>query len=235
MKLSATELQGIVELLGRLCLELSDVEQRYALLVGRGDPRPRIEYFQDAVRAFISGGIPPERLTIERLAYDVSALRYLQSKPLATLRPHGAGAGDGTQLVRRDATPAPSAPDRSTRQRLSDLYQQYGVLFAALLKPVADRDFLDRQEDLNAQVEEYAEMIQSHPEQTAALKANIATADQELHTIDKAHGDYSMAQLGLYEVGKDVVKELAARGFNLAGKFVQEAMTQTANQGRGRS
>ena len=43
-------------------------------------------------------------------------------------------------------------PDRVTKERLSDLYQHYAVLFAALLKPMADRDHKDRVSDLNHEV-----------------------------------------------------------------------------------
>ena len=42
---------------------------------------------------------------------------------------------------------------------------------------------------------------------SALLGAARAKADKELKIIDKAHGDYAMAQLGLYENGKDIDKE----------------------------
>jgi len=37
----------------------------------------------------------------------------------------------------------------------------------------------------------------------------------------------------MYEQGKEVVQELMRHGMNLAGKFLEEAMTKGAGQGRG--
>jgi len=262
MKLSATELQSLVDLLTKLAGEIGAIEVVHNLRFGGSDVRPRIEYFHDAVRAFTSGS-HPERLTVERLSYDVAALRYLQEKPLASL--NMPGSQSPSAAVAKSNALARKAPDRTVKDQLSELYQQYGVLFTALLRPVADRDFLDRQENLNEIVEQCAALanslhsldqaatlayhlddpefrqqvlsaLQQKKNQKAAslLGTKSNAADAELKTIDKAHADYSMAQLGMYEAAKDTVKHLASQGFALAGRFVQDAMAQAARAGRGR-
>ncbi len=66
------------------------------------------------------------------------------------------------------------------------------------------------------------------------LKQAEAKLNQEKHTIDKAHLSYVTGQLAVYEDGRDTVKRLAAQGLNLAGKFVENAMSQAAGKGRGR-
>jgi hypothetical protein len=45
---------------------------------------------------------------------------------------------------------------------------------------------------------------------------------------------YASAQRGLFEDGKDIIKKLAAKGMNLAGRFVEEAMAAARGSDRGR-
>lgn len=70
------------------------------------------------------------------------------------------------------------------------------------------------------------------------LLANLKGAEQKLNAqgqaIDKAHLSYVTGQLAIYEESKDIVKRLAAQGMNLAGKFVENAMQQSAGKGRDR-
>lgn len=222
MKLSAQEKQGIIDVLTRIYEEIRGLELTHNLLFGGGDFRPRIDYFHDAVRAFSAGRpedyAPGGRLCIEMLAYDVSALRYLASHPLSPVSRAGQPGAAGGELI----DPKPGAlssgkPPRETKDKLSELYQHYGVLFAALLKPQADRDFKERTDRLNEMVEQaYAQ----------GQQAAAQSADREIKAVDKAHLEYSSAQLGLYEEGKDIVKQLAAKGLNLAGRFVQNSMDQ---------
>ena len=63
------------------------------------------------------------------------------------------------------------------------------------------------------------------------LDAKLGAAGQ---AIDKAHLSYVTSQLAVYEESKDIVKRLAAQGMNLAGKFVENAMQQSAGKGRDR-
>lgn len=262
---------GIIDILARLYSEIREIEASQGLLFGGGDFRPRIDYFHDAVRALASGA-PRERLTVEKLAYDVEAMRYLQSMPLASLNTQPANPkSGGRKLALREMLPVrqPPKPDRQVKQRLSELYQQYGVLFSSLFKPLADNDFHARTEELNGAMEElYAVMgvverasggkqalIESAAhiedptlraqviallksgrtqEALALMKTAKQKTDADIKKLDNAHSQYAMAQLGLYEDGKEVVKKLAASGMNLAGRFVESAMAAAARDSRGR-
>jgi len=278
MKPSGQEQDSIVAMLTRIYMELSDIEQEHRLFVGEGDFRPRIEYFHDAVRAFSSqeqgardaGG----RLSVEFLAYDVSCLRYIQSLPAAPFKADGQTHATGSDLINtgkgHDLAAAPKRIDRATRERISELYQHYGVLFAALLKPYADADYVERIDDLNQDVQEMNSII----DQIAALadgKGNLQTAvavagqaeDPNLHKllmaflqekryknsedtqklngaikgeinkknkrikdIEQAHMNYALAQLGIYEGAKDMLKDMAQKGVNLVGKFVEASVAE---------
>jgi len=56
---------------------------------------------------------------------------------------------------------------------------------------------------------------------------------KEKKDLDAAHMNYRTGQLAIYEDTKDLVKQLAAQGLNLAGKFVDSAM-QAAGKGQGK-
>jgi hypothetical protein len=58
--------------------------------------------------------------------------------------------------------------------------------------------------------------------------------NKEKKDLDQAHMNYRTGQLAVYEDSKDIVKQLAAQGLNLAGKFVENAMSKGVGQGRGR-
>ena len=55
---------------------------------------------------------------------------------------------------------------------------------------------------------------------------------KEKKDLDAAHMNYRTGQFAVYEDTKDLVKQLAGQGLNLAGKFVDNAM-KAAGQGRG--
>ncbi len=56
---------------------------------------------------------------------------------------------------------------------------------------------------------------------------------QEKDRVAKAHLSYATGQLAVYEESRDVVKQMAGQGLNLAGKFLEQA-TRNAGMGRGR-
>lgn len=56
---------------------------------------------------------------------------------------------------------------------------------------------------------------------------------KEKKAVEQAHTHYTMAQLAIYEASRDMVKQMAAKGLNLAGKFLENA-TRAAGQSRGR-
>jgi hypothetical protein len=166
MKLSSSDQQSIVSLLTRFCHEIAPVENTHGLKVGGGDFRPRIEYFHDAVRAFSSGDASARndggRLSVEALAYDVVTLRQLQSKPLTQIHPHAHGLSPQTDLMQvapGSIAPTSAKPDRAVREQLGELYQNYAVLFSALLRPIAEQDYQERTDELNEEVEEVDQLI----------------------------------------------------------------------------
>jgi hypothetical protein len=157
------------------------------------------------------------------------------------------------------------------RERICELYQHYSVLFAALLKPIADRDYLDRVDDLDQDVKDLHGLIAQleavvggkgslekvmaaiqHLEEEGLrhellqfmqaqkykkkdnvqrlatfLKEHVARKDKEIAGIDAAHMNYALAQLGIFEGSRDMLKKMAAGGMNLVGKFVENAMAES--------
>ncbi len=279
MKLSASEQESLVKLLTRIYLDIRDIEEEFQLLVGGEDFRPRIEYFHDAVRTFSAqnpkGGVS-ERLAVERLAYDLSCLRYLQSMPLASFRPHAPMLSPQTDMVVVESglLVKRKRPDRGIREHLSELYRHYAVLFAGLLKPFADNDYKERTEDMNQDVQDLHVLMQ-RIEQLAAgkgsleqmiaainhlennelrqamlafiqqqkhkqrdnlkkmlkfLKQHSAARDKQIAAIEKAHMEYALSQLAIFEESRDMLKKMAAQGMNLVGKFVESAMAETKRE-----
>lgn len=188
MKTSPAEQEAIVKMLTRIYIDIRDIEEEFQLLVGDHDFRPRIEYFHDAIRAFtaqdpkhpVTGG----RLSVELLAYDLSCLRYLESMPLASFKPHGAMLSPQTAMaaVKPGLVAKKAKPDSTVRGRISELYRHYAVLFAALLKPFADRDYRDRTEEMNEQVEALHALMQQMEAlgQGKGSQAQAATTIQHL-------------------------------------------------------
>ncbi len=166
MKLSPEEQESIIGLLTRIYTDICEIEQQYQLFIGEGDFRPRIEHFHDAIRAYSSQ--KPEhfedggRLGIELLNYDLSCLRYILSMPLSPFTPNGEMLSPSADMVALDhkLVAQKTRPDRKTKERLVELYQNYSVLFAALLKPQADDDYHERTDDLNNDVKNINTIIE---------------------------------------------------------------------------
>lgn len=270
MKLSPVEQEQLIALLGKIYVDIAALETPHGLTVGGGDFRPRIDYFHDAVRALAAGDFV--RLTVELLTYDVSSLRYLAAMPLSSFHPHeGIRSPSKDIIVTSPGALAARAsrPDRATKERLSDLYQYYAILFAALLKPAADADCQDRAEYLQQDAQQLHAIIEAleasseralqdsiehlddnglrselqaaiasgkHRRSSEAkklvsrLKAEIKRKQQMSDRIEQAHLDYGLAQLGVYETGRDVVKKMAESGMNLVGRFVESAISQTRRE-----
>ena len=66
-----------------------------------------------------------------------------------------------------------------------------------------------------------------------ALNNAMRYIDGQQQKLETAHISWLSGQLAMYEQGKEVVQELMRHGMNLAGKFLEEAMTKGAGQGRG--
>jgi len=217
---------AIVQLLTRIYIDIRDIEQEFGLMVGDNDFRPRIEYFHDAVRAFSAQDTAERkeggRLTVEMLAYDVSCLRYLCSMPLSPFKPYGETMSPRTEMVavKQGLAVKPKRPDRTTKERLSDLYQHYAVLFAALLKPMADRDHKDRVADLNHDVTAIKDIIhrldainhgKGSANQLAAAAQNLE--EEELHQLVA-----TFIQQQKYKQKEDVKKLMQFLKTHAAGK-----------------
>lgn len=275
MKFSPSQQQSIVDLLTRLYFDICAIETPHNLLVGGGDFRPRIEYFHDAVRAFTADNFAI--LTVERLAYDLKCLHYLQSMPLSAFTPHGGALSPRTDLVAKapnSLAVKPGRPDRATKEKLAEYYQHYAILFSALLKTAADADLRERTdasfqdagtlaalaqhfealaagkgslqaiantihhlEDDALRQELRAFLEQGKHKKTpevkkllASIKTKSKQKDKSARAVESAHMDYCVAQLGIYEEGKDAVKKMAAAGMNLVGQFVESAIQETRRE-----
>lgn len=57
---------------------------------------------------------------------------------------------------------------------------------------------------------------------------------EEKKRLDASHLSYATGQLAVYEEAKETIKRLQTQGLNLAGKFVENAMAQSAGKGKGR-
>lgn len=174
MKQTESQQQSIVNILLRYWGEITAIEEPLGLKVGKGDIRPRIDYFHDAVRAFTSGA-PQDRLTVEKLSYDVKCLRYIASVPMASIT-HDENLSASSQLITTGPmlVEQPKKLSRDTRARLKELYDQYGVLFSSLFREAAEEDYLDRTEELNHEVEQVNQLI-------AAITRGAST--QEITTL----------------------------------------------------
>lgn len=280
MKLSPAEQENIIALLTRIYTDILAIEEEFQLLAGESDFRPRIEHFHDAIRAFSSKTAgkrnTDDRLAVEWLAFDLSALRYIVSMPLSPFKPHGQIMSHSTDLVSLDQglTVKRKRPDRAVRERLSELYQHYAVLFAALLKPDADSDYRERIEEMNQDVQDLHtlnthldalakgkdqirqvmaainhmeeddlrhELLNFMQRQHYKKKSNLKKLmeflqqhaqkkDKEIASIESAHLNYVMAQLGIFEGSKDMLKKLAAQGMNLVGKFVENSIAESRRE-----
>jgi len=193
MKANKAEQQGLITLLNRIYSEIRDVEQDWDIRVDEKDYRPRIEYFHDAIRALTSGMDAERtgRLSVEFLAYDITMLRHIQANPLA--RSKGAkptGSPSTSLMVRPSAINSKGKPDESIKQRLTDGYKSYAVLFAALLSDSADRNYQNRLNECNNAFENLAMLEQM-------LKSSAQKKDTEINLedfVEQQTGDDDLAE-----------------------------------------
>ena len=66
------------------------------------------------------------------------------------------------------------------------------------------------------------------------IKTTSGAIEQEVDAVDKAAHNFATGKLAVYEDAKDTVNRLAASGMNVAGKFVEGAIAQSAAKQRGR-
>lgn len=207
--------EAIISLLNRLYLEIVEIEQRYKLFAGCGDMRPRIDYFHDAVRSFTSGEINDKRLNVELLSYDMRCLRYVQQMPLSPFREGGETLSPSQDVMttQGDLMAAGLRPDRKIKSQISELYQNYAVLFAALLKPAADHDYKERIEELNNEVHDIQTLVQQFENKNIDT-TKIARLAQQLEHAELRIILMKFMQEGKYK-NKDDVKKLLGHLKNL--------------------
>lgn len=272
--------------------ELQVMEAEYGLSISDTDLRPRIEYFHDAVRVLTHRPedmyLPGTRLSVEHLAYDMSCLRYIQSKPLTRLS-QMAGASvrnapsvmlqlphpPGTLIDPSGSKPATVPP--TVRAQLVERYRSYTVMYAALFAEPADMNFQARQSENDAKVEDMAQIEQmvrmmeqgqiaveqveeaiqqvedvglrtqlmailhqkamKKREKFSAmrdmLQQKMEGLDFETKSMDKAHMQFLSGQMVMYQDAKDLVRKLSAQGMAMAGRFLEDALSQASGRGTG--
>ena len=280
----APEQQQLLQMLRGVYQEIYAIEEALNLRISQKDSRVRVDYFYDAPRALTDDSMAldwrRQRLSVQWLAYDAVAIRYLEHRPGAALKPNDQHYSASAHLIVTD----PKLPNKGRRisrddkRELKQCYLRFGVLFVALFKPFADRDHKDKQEEMEEQLSVLAELEKNvealalggdskadikqllamvdDPKLKAKLELLLADQryhnpdamreamsvagggveqqDRSLQTMEKAHMEFLTAQLGLYEHGKDYVKQLAGQGLNVAGQHFEQAMAQSADLGIGR-
>lgn len=269
---------SLIPLLVKLYEEIREIEIEHDLWAGRDDFRPRIERFHDAIRAYTSGVSPYEkgsRLRIEYLAKDLEMLRTIQMNPMAKFPGTERGMAGKDVMFRANIATGSEGGDkrrsaRGVRSELAGRYQQYAVMFAALLAETADMNHQERMEDRDLIIEELENLkhaaqglssmdlrhlageVITDPELAALIASMMpegvlakATAehrisyaqnriDMQQKKLEEAHIVWLSNQRALYHDGREVVTQLMQHGLNMAGKFLQQAMTQgMGGHGRG--
>jgi exonuclease VII small subunit len=57
--------------------------------------------------------------------------------------------------------------------------------------------------------------------------------DMDTKAMDKAHMSFLSGQMVMYQESKDLIRKLSAQGMAMAGKFLEEALSQAAGRGQG--
>ncbi len=219
---------ALIPLINEAYERIRIIELEHGFAAGPSDFRPRIELFHDAIRAYTAGHSPYEskgRLTLERLAWDIEMLRALQTNPMQPLP--GAKKLSPSQAVVVH-NPQQKHDLRGVKGELSGLYKTYAVFFVAILAETADMNHSSRMEEFDSQVEDLAQ------EKGAKAKQAMAQIDQQQKKLDKLHLTWLSGQLAMYEESKQIVQQLMQSGLNMAGKFLQETMTQGSRGAGGR-
>lgn len=65
------------------------------------------------------------------------------------------------------------------------------------------------------------------------LKQWMWGVDAETKSMDKAHMNFLSGQMVMYQESKDLIRKLSAQGMAMAGKFLEDALSQAAGRGQG--
>ena len=164
------------------------IEAEWGIRFVEGDMRPRIEHFHDAVRALTSGANifdKASRLSVEHLAYDLSQLRQIQSRPVGQVnRTSDKSTGDALVTLDARGKAPPRLPPQSVRQELVQHYRDYTVFFAALFAPVADRNFKAREDEIEGNLVDLS-LVEEVVEALASGQMEVSTALKELDHVEQ--------------------------------------------------
>lgn len=180
MKVSQQQKQALVQVMNRMYEEIRQIEARYGIVANERDVRPRIEYFHDAIRAYTQnqshGFERSGRLSVESLAYDISLLRQIQANPVSKTAIPSQHLSGREIVVQGQVPPFSGRVDANDRYQLMENYKNYTVLFVALLAEMADRNYSNRLNENNTQVEDIASVL-------ADVKASIHKHGPEVDVI----------------------------------------------------
>lgn len=166
MKPTREQQQALLGLITRIYHEIRVIEEANQLIARPEDFRPRIEYFHDAIRAFTqntgNGFERTGRLAVESLANDITMLRQIKEKPLVRHPQLPIPLSSGVAITTTPPLPAQATPhvDISVVSALAEGYGHYALLFVALLAYPAERNFMNRLNESNNQLDMVHDLIE---------------------------------------------------------------------------
>jgi len=92
----------------------------------------------------------------------------------------------------------------------------------------------DLRERIQAMLAKKTLTAREKQEALAMIAAIEKGLNGEKKKLETSHLHYATGQLAVYEGAKDTIKRMQQQGLNLAGKFVENAMSQAAGKGKGR-
>ena len=126
----------------------------------------------------------------------------------------------------------------------TDIYHQDIATIQALLAQMEATASADKiihtanhveDEILRAQLQHFLQTGKhKKPEEVKKLTQSLKSASKKkketITQVEDQHMRYGLAQLSIYENGRDVVKKMATQGMNLVGKFVENAIAETKRE-----
>ncbi len=288
---------AILKFIDSVYQEILEIENYWQMQVGGNDLRAPIEYFQDAVRAYI-GDTSPERLSVPIISYDLKRLReytdwvgtgahVFDKKQVGSAVDKSASPkAQANALVKanKKSTGAELQRKKSDSRQLYSLYGTYTLLFAALLQEAVDINYREKVAEINQFVSDASELQEILKEILAEGEIDIAelkevlehtpnddlkesilqylvqmaerdkkdqkeeivasiikeleklskNRDMEMDAVEKAHFNFLAGQLMVYQNSQDLVKSMAAKGLNIAGRFVATESGRDMGKGSGK-
>ncbi len=182
----------------------------------------------DALVKMGEAGASRSKLPPSNVRSDIAALYCGYTVFFAALF---AEVADRNYFTRSDVIDE-SVGDIGTIEQVLDQLIAGKMSVAQALHELADVERDDLRERLQAMLSRKGLSAREKQEARAMLGTIEKGLAKEKKDLDAAHMNYRTGQLAIYEDTKDLVKQLAGQGLNLAGKFVDNAM-KAADQGKG--